>query len=97
MPRPIPTKDIKKSLLSKGFQAEEGRRHLRLRLYINDKATCVVISLSRGITEYGNELLGWVKKESGLDTLRQVTDLIECSMSYEVYVEYLREKDVVRI
>lgn len=89
---PLPRTDVISGLLKKGFKQESGAKHDKLRLYVGDKRTGITTSVSRGkqYRDYGEDLIDLVKKELRLDTKKQLMDLIECPMSYEMYIKHLR-------
>lgn len=92
MPKPIEPEKIISGLLNKGFQEEEKRTHKHLRLYVDGKKTSISTSISRGskYKEYGMDLLNYMAKGLRLSITRKLIDLIECPMSYEQYVSWLR-------
>ncbi|MBI5023678.1 MAG: type II toxin-antitoxin system HicA family toxin [Candidatus Omnitrophica bacterium] len=94
----IPKKDFIKGLQDKGFEySPSGRQpHEKLRLIVDGKKTGISVPISRGskIKEYGSDLINLVKRELRLDTNKQVVDLIECPLSYDDYVNHLKDRGV---
>lgn len=93
MPRPIERDKIISSLTTnKGFREEEKRGHKQLRLYVEGRKTSISTPISRGsqYKEYGVDLLKWMSRGLRLSKTSQLIDLIECPMSYEQYVSWLR-------
>lgn len=58
----IKTRDIEKTLLSKGFQRVDSD-HKFYFLYVNGKKTSVRTKISHGTDEYGDHLLGLMKDQ----------------------------------
>lgn len=92
MSKPIEPDKIISSLIKKGFREEEMRGHKHLRFYVNGMKTGISTSISRGskYQEYGMDLLKWMARGLRLSVTRQLVDLIECPMSHEQYVSWLR-------
>jgi len=92
MPKPIDSDKIVSNLVKKGFREEEKRGHKQLRLYVDDRKTGISTPISRGskYKQYGMDLLNYMAKGLRLSVTRQVIDLIECPMSYDQYVSWLR-------
>lgn len=92
----IPKKDLVRGLQQKGFEHTPGGRqpHEKLRLCVNGKRTGISVPISRGakIKEYGNDLIGVVKRELKLNTNSQVVDLVNCPLSQEQYLGILASK-----
>lgn len=99
MPKPIEPDKIVTNLISKGFREEEKRGHKQLRLYVDNKKTGISTPISRGskYKEYGMDLLNYMAKGLRLSVTRQVIDLIECPMSYNQYVSWLRNERGLRL
>jgi len=100
MPNPIERDKIISQLTTqKGFREEEKRGHKLLRLYVNGRKTGISTSISRGpkYKEYGVDLLKWMSKGLRLSTTSQLIDLIECPMTYEQYINWLRNDRGLRL
>lgn len=87
------TKDIRAALTSKGFVDVE-THHGMFWYYVDGKKTSVRTRLSRGISEYGDSLLGQMTKQLHL-TRSELGELIECPLTGEKYREILKEKGVI--
>lgn len=85
--------DIISVLPSKGFKKKEKKKHTYFFHVHNGKETGINTLVSRGTKykSYGNELLGAMKKQLKLSTLRQLKNLIECPMTEEKYNKFLKE------
>ena len=91
------TNKIKHALSRKGFELQAGRNHDLYVLIVNGKTTGVRTFFSRGISEYGNNLLGLMKKQLHLESPKELDDLICCPMSHETLVDLLNDRDVIDI
>jgi hypothetical protein len=92
--RSFPRRDIDKALRKKGFFLEE-RDHYYYNFYYNGKKTNIWTKLSRGTKyeDYSIRLLGEIKKELRLDSLKQLEDLLRCPMEQEHYEKHLKGKN----
>ncbi|MDD5691527.1 MAG: type II toxin-antitoxin system HicA family toxin [Candidatus Omnitrophica bacterium] len=93
MPNPIERDRIISQLtIKKNFREEEKKGHKLLRLYVDGKKTGISTSISRSpkYKEYGVDLLKWMARGLRLSTTSQLIDLIECPMTYEQYINWLR-------
>jgi hypothetical protein len=90
----IKTRDIRSALLSKGFRSDN-RDHEYLWLYVGERQTRVRTWLSYGIPEYGDDLLGKVKKQLGISK-PQLIALVDCPLTYDEYVAHLMRSGIIR-
>lgn len=87
--------DIERNLLRKGFIQEESD-HRYFYHEVEGKRTGAYTCTSRGsgYKVYGTPLLGQMKTQLRLNTIREVADLCKCPISAEDYNELLRKKGV---
>ncbi|WP_342508893.1 hypothetical protein [Sporosarcina sp. FSL K6-2383] len=85
---------IRSSLEKKGFSLKE-THHFMYTLYVDGKKTSIRTRLSHGLKEYDDHLLGQMSKQLAV-TKEELLDLIDCPMSYESYVELLRNKQAIK-
>jgi len=88
------SKSIEKSLLKKGFKVE--LRHHKYLFFHDEKGkkTLVRTRLSHGNKEYDDGLLSQMKKQLHLDK-QQLLDLIDCPMTYKMYLELLKKASMI--
>lgn len=90
------TLDIARALLGKGFRQRQGD-HKRYFLYVDGRKTSIWTKLSHSVKQYGPNLLAKIQKQLRFQGDRQrFNDLLDCPMSYEEYVAYLRERGHIR-
>lgn len=82
------------ALKGKGF-VDTGGDHHWLVLCVGGKKTSVRTKVSRGGKDYGDGLLGAMKKQLHLDTKRDLLDLVDCPMSGSELVRVLQEKGIL--
>ena len=93
----LKTKDIVSALLRKGFHQKSSSHHKYYWLYDGKIQTAVKTRISHGKREYGDNLLGQMSKQLGLDTKMQLVDLVNCPLSKEDYLDLLvRKRRVIR-
>ena len=86
----IKARDLEKALERKGFQREEGSRHVQYYFYYQNKKTSVRVSISRGSSSvYGDSLISYVRKEMRLPDKRQFEQFVECTLTEEKYSNLL--------
>ncbi len=90
----LKTKKIMSALLQKGFR-QSNTHHMVFWLYDGERQTSVKTRVSHGKSEYDDNLLAQMRKQLGLDTKKQLFDLVECPLSYQDYLELLVKKRVV--
>jgi trans-2-enoyl-CoA reductase len=83
-------------LEAKGFKVREGD-HSFYSLYVDGKKTSVFTKISHGSSYkvYSDSLLGFVKKQMSL-TSEELRQYIECTISYDMYVQILKEKGRIK-
>ena len=93
----IPRRQIETALGAKGF-VRRNNKHRYFHHVYRGKQTGIVTFTSHGPSYkvYDDSLLGAMKRQLGLDTMRQVRDLLLCPISGDEYVRILREKGVIR-
>lgn len=87
------TRDLEKALLSKGFERAD-THHVMLWLHVDGKKTAVRTRISHGVKDYGDSLLGEMSKQVKLPR-KKFTNLIECPLSREDYINHLRSTGVL--
>lgn len=92
---PRKTKDIRKSLLVKGFK-ETNTHHEMYWLYVGNRKTSVRTRISHSESEYGDRLLNQMAKQVGLNRT-EFDDLIECPLTHDEYLKRLRTRGIVRL
>jgi len=75
------TRAIRAALLSKGFITDD-TRHEMFWLVVDGKKTSVRTRISRGVAEYGDNLLALIARQVGLSN-REPYSLIDCPMDGE--------------
>jgi hypothetical protein len=91
-PRAIRT--VRSALLKKGF-VEKNSHHVIFRLYVGGGKTDVCTYFSHGAKECNDFLLGRMAEQLMLSRAR-LTDLIDCALSGDAYVEMLRERGIIK-
>ncbi len=94
MLKPLKANKVDKALRRKGFRVEESK-HKKFILYVNGKKQRIFTVMSRGTKEISKGLVKTMMKQLKFDNFRQFWDFIECPMTYEDYVEYLRKKGYI--
>jgi len=93
-------RDIAGALLRKGFRRDDNH-HKYYFLYVGDRKTSVRTKLSHGSegsVEYGDKLLSQIQKQLRFGTdKKRFYGLLDCPMSGEEYLEYLRQNNHVRV
>jgi hypothetical protein len=89
-------KDISSALKKKGFVENPSRDHIRYTLFNKGKKTGVYTFISHGLKEYGDSLIGSVKKQLHLQSKGELQDFINCPMTKEEYLNLLIERGLVR-
>jgi hypothetical protein len=87
------TKDIESALSRKGFQVHHSKHKIYI-LYINGKKTRIFTFISHGIKEYGDTLLGAMKKQLHLSN-EELRGLIKCPLSEEQLIEIYLLKGLI--
>jgi hypothetical protein len=93
---PLPRREVEHSLTSKGFQSSE-RDHEYFFLYVDGRKTSIRTKLSHG-TEYktlSDQILSKIKRQLRLEKMNELSEFVNCPMSYAMYVAYLRERDQI--
>lgn len=86
--------EITNSLCKKGFQ-ETSSKHVKFVLYVDGKTVGIQTVMSYGGGEPGKDLLHQMKKELRFENQRDFEKFIECTYSYEEYVESLKERRII--
>lgn len=86
-------KTVKGALGTKGFTSGKGDHH-HLFLMVDGKRTPIRTKISHGRKTYRDGLWKCLKEQLKLDN-QQLNGLIGCTLSYEEYIEVLREKQIL--
>jgi hypothetical protein len=86
---PLPAKEIRASLLRKGFQRRNGQ-DVYLHLWADGKKTPVYTKISHGEREVHDSLIASMAKQVKLSK-RQFFELVECSIDAEEYLRLMRD------
>lgn len=89
-------KDIQNSLLSKGFEAETGRKHIFYYFKIEGKKTSIRTYISHGEKEIYDVLISLMGKQTKL-TKTEFIDLIKCPLTKDIYTELLINRGYIQI
>ncbi len=86
---------IQKSLKRKGFCEDPGKDHVFLVFYYDEKPTNIRTKLSRGKSEPGKDIMVKIRKQLKLNIQYDFEKLIDCSMSKEDYIQFLRKNNIL--
>jgi hypothetical protein len=91
--------DVIRNLGGKGFVSKRSGHHIYLYLYHNGKKTHLYTYVSHGkeAEQVGNDNQHAMKRQLGLDTMRQVRDLVNCPMTQPQYVQTLVQAGRLRL
>jgi hypothetical protein len=91
---PLERKEIENGLLKKGCFVKDNNDHKMFRLVVGNKITGIKTWTSHGskYKDYSDFLLGAIKKQLRLETKPQLLNLLNCSLSAENYITYLKAK-----
>lgn len=83
--------DVERNLPPKGFALDERRDHRYFYFYWNGKKTRFYTKISHGKPndDVGDDLVTAMKLQLGLGTMKQVRELVECTMSGQQYAAAL--------
>ncbi|MDG6222328.1 MAG: hypothetical protein QCH99_03600 [Candidatus Bathyarchaeota archaeon] len=85
-------RDVINGLCRKGFQPSNSH-HKYLIFYFNGKKTVVFTKVSHGGNQIGDDLIDKMSIQVKLEK-NQFVDLVNCPLSYEQYVNELRQQGV---
>lgn len=87
---------IETSLKEKGF-VQDNRAHRKFFLYYEGKKTSVFTYTSHGskYKDIGDKLIGMMKRQLGLQTNKEVRNLLQCPMSGDEYIKILIERNII--
>ncbi|MBM3237755.1 hypothetical protein FJZ31_15815 [Candidatus Poribacteria bacterium] len=91
----ISRRRAERSLKQKGF-VRDNKGHRMFYLYVDGLKTPIFTCTSHGGREIDDSLLNLMKHELRLRTNRQAQDLLNCPMTGEDYVRWLREQGILR-
>ena len=92
MIKPLKANKVGSALRSKGFDKKDSKRHEKFVLYVDGKKTKIFTVMSRGHKEISKGLIKTMMKQLKFDDFKQFLDFVECPMTYEDYVTFLRKK-----
>jgi hypothetical protein len=83
--------DVRRNLPRKGFAEDPAAHHHYLYFYHNGKRTRFYTYTSHGkpSEDVGDDNVRSMKRQLGLGTMKQVRELVECSMDETAYVNAL--------
>lgn len=85
-------RELQSVLLKKGFEEiPNKKRHQFFLLKVNGKKTSIQTMFSHGQKEYHRGLMNQVKKQLKFKSTELAEDFFDCPMSYQEYVEMLKE------
>lgn len=84
-------KDIDKSLQTKGFAVEQGRKHIFYYLTVDGKKTSIKTHVSHGESEIDDHLISAMKRQTKLEK-KEFLDLINCPLSKDEYIQLLIDR-----
>lgn len=89
--------DVRKSLKKKGFIETNGKHHVYLHHSHAGKETgpYTYVSYGKDSSDVDSSLLGQMKKQLGLGSQRDVENLVNCPMSSDQYIAYLKKTGVI--
>jgi predicted RNA binding protein YcfA (HicA-like mRNA interferase family) len=90
---PRDAKDVKSSLTKKGFRLREGKDSY-FHLFVDGAKTPVWTKVSHGEKEIHDGLLSAMARQMRLSK-RQLGDFVDCPLSEEEYVRFLREANQI--
>jgi len=89
------SKEIKQSLLQKGFR-QSNTHHEMFYLFVNNKKTSIRTRLSHGISDYGDSLLGQMARQLKLER-GKFEEFIECPLTEKEYIELVANKGFIKL
>lgn len=88
------SKDLKKTLLKKGFEINPKQQHHEsYYLMIDGKKSHIHTYFSHGLSDYGSSLMGKMKKQLKFLESNLAEKFFDCPMSKEEYFAMLRENE----
>ena len=89
--------NVKSNLPKKGFEMEDDNHHIYFHHIHNGKRSraYTYVSHSKKDGDLRDGIIKMMKKQLVLDTNKQVSDLVNCPMSSEQYIEHLKAKGVI--
>lgn len=86
-------KDMRSALESKGFRKDDRSHHVYW-LFIDGRKSSVRTFFSHGESEYGDSLLGKVRKQMHLAGA-EFNQFMDCHMTGDAYVQHLKQANIV--
>ena len=89
---PLKVRDVHRALLAKGFRESDKKNsdHNYYILFYNGKRTHIYTKISHGEKELHDQLCAAMARQIRLNK-RQLHDLVECPLTYELYIKFLME------
>ena len=89
---------ITQSLLGKGFRSRESDHH-DFRFYYKGKVTSIRTFLSHGsgYKTYGDTLIGQIKKQLKLRTMKETREFLTCTLSEKEYIKILLDQKIISV
>jgi len=91
----IKSRELVRKLSGKGF-CVDNKDHIYLKLVYNNKITSVYTKVSHGSKDIGQPILGKIKRQLRFEDNGQFWDFVNCSLSYEDYIRYLKSKGIIK-
>ena len=91
----ISAAEARANLLSKGFRQREGKKHTFFDLYLDGRDAGISTHFSRGKqqhSEIDDGMMDLMKPQLRLDRKGEVFELLNCTMTEEQYVAFLRDR-----
>ena len=86
------------SLLKKGFKLSENDHH-KYQFYYKGKETSVRTKISHGSNykTYGDILIGQIKKQLKLRTMKETREFLTCTLSEKKYIKILLDQKIISL
>ncbi len=94
--KPRKINNISSVLLKKGFRKDNASHHDYYILTSNCNPRIQTYLSRSKKTEYGNALLGMMKKQLGFDNNTDFENSLDCPFTHEDYIAMLKKKGIVK-
>lgn len=85
-------KDLKKTLLKKGFEINPKQQHHEsYYLIVNGKRSHIHTFFSHSLSDYGSSLMSKIKKQLKFSESNLAEKFFDCPMSKEEYIQMLND------
>ncbi|ADB58740.1 type II toxin-antitoxin system HicA family toxin [Archaeoglobus profundus] len=86
--------DIRRALNKKGFR-EVGSKHIKYILYIDEKKQPIFTIISHSAKDLSKEIQKRIMKQLKFKSRKDFEDFIECPMSRDDYIRYLKKEGYI--